>query len=64
MIQVKQFRKRHRIRVYGTDIPNPFCKFEDLEKKYGFQSYLGNTNFKRPTQIQMQAIPIILHVWI
>ncbi|CAJ0824040.1 13806_t:CDS:2, partial [Entrophospora sp. SA101] len=62
---VKEFRKRHRIRVYGTDIPNPFRKFESLEKKYEFQSYicrnLEKTNFKQPTPIQMQAIPILLH---
>ncbi|RIB25898.1 P-loop containing nucleoside triphosphate hydrolase protein [Gigaspora rosea] len=62
---VKKFRKRYRIRVYGTDIPNPFHSFSDLHNKYEFQPYLcknlDSAGYKQPTPIQMQAIPIILH---
>ncbi|CAI2169055.1 5511_t:CDS:10 [Funneliformis geosporum] len=39
-IEQEMFRKRHRIRVYGTDIPNPFGSFDELESKYDFQSYI------------------------
>ncbi|CAG8776108.1 7470_t:CDS:10, partial [Gigaspora margarita] len=62
---VKKFRKRHRICVYGTDIPNPFHSFSDLHNIYEFQPYLcknlDSAGYKQPTPIQMQAIPIILH---
>ncbi|CAG8529389.1 10320_t:CDS:10 [Funneliformis mosseae] len=65
MDDVKMFRKRHRIRVYGTDIPNPFGSFDELESKYEFQSYicknLKNFSYIKPTSIQMQAIPIMIH---
>ncbi|CAG8576898.1 4770_t:CDS:10, partial [Diversispora eburnea] len=56
---IKMFRKRHKIRVYGTDIPNPFGSFKDLETQYNFQSYLirnlESSTYKQPTPIQMQA---------
>ncbi|CAG8593082.1 19455_t:CDS:10, partial [Racocetra persica] len=62
---VKMFRKRHRIRVYGTDIPNPFHSFSDLYNIYGFQQYLcknlESAGYKKPTPVQMQTVPIILH---
>ncbi|CAG8460372.1 5947_t:CDS:10, partial [Cetraspora pellucida] len=62
---VKMFRKRHRIRVYGTDIPNPFHSFSDLYNIYGFQLYLcknlESAGYKNPTPVQMQTVPIILH---
>ncbi|RIA95792.1 P-loop containing nucleoside triphosphate hydrolase protein [Glomus cerebriforme] len=59
------FRKRFRIHTYGTDIPNPFSSFDDLESKYDFQPYicknLRNSAYEKPTPIQMQAIPIMIH---
>ncbi|RHZ62739.1 hypothetical protein Glove_335g41 [Diversispora epigaea] len=62
---IKMFRKRHKIRVYGTDIPNPFGSFKDLETQYNFQSYLirnlESSAYKQPTPIQMQAVPIMLY---
>ncbi|PKK79361.1 P-loop containing nucleoside triphosphate hydrolase protein [Rhizophagus irregularis] len=65
MDDVKSFRKRHRIHIYGTDIPNPFSSFDDLESKYNFQPYicknLKNSAYEKPTPIQMQAIPIMIH---
>ncbi|PKY37747.1 P-loop containing nucleoside triphosphate hydrolase protein [Rhizophagus irregularis] len=65
MDDVKSFRKRHRIHIYGTDIPNPFSSFDDLGSKYNFQPYicknLKNSAYEKPTPIQMQAIPIMIH---
>ncbi|KAG0239761.1 RNA-dependent ATPase rok1 [Actinomortierella wolfii] len=59
------FRSQLKIRVYGTDIPNPFKSFEGLCKQYQLAPYLqrniADAGFKKPTPIQMQAIPVILH---
>ncbi|KAJ3013120.1 RNA-dependent ATPase rok1 [Thoreauomyces humboldtii] len=59
------FRRENRIRVYGTDIPNPLRTFDELVPRFKIRSYLtrnlaavGHTT---PTPIQMQSIPIMLH---
>ncbi|KAG0316283.1 DEAD (Asp-Glu-Ala-Asp) box polypeptide 52 [Dissophora globulifera] len=63
--QLALFRNLLKIRVYGTDIPNPFRSFEGLAKQYQLDPYLQRnilaSGFKKPTPIQMQAIPIVLH---
>lgn len=64
--QLSLFRSHLKIKVYGTDIPNPFRSFDGLAKQYKLEPYLERnilaSGFKKPTPIQMQAIPIILHV--
>lgn len=64
--QLSLFRSHLKIKVYGTDIPNPFRSFSGLAKQYKLEPYLERnilgSGFKKPTPIQMQAIPIILHV--
>ncbi|KAJ3171120.1 RNA-dependent ATPase rok1 [Geranomyces variabilis] len=59
------FRKQHRIRVYGTDIPNPLRSFAELTPRFKVRSYLARNlaaaGYVTPTSIQMQAIPIMLH---
>ncbi|KAF9897032.1 DEAD (Asp-Glu-Ala-Asp) box polypeptide 52 [Lobosporangium transversale] len=63
--QLSLFRNHLKIRVYGTDIPNPFRSFDELAKQYQVEPYLQRnilaSGFKKPTPIQMQAIPVILH---
>ncbi|GJJ73878.1 ATP-dependent RNA helicase DDX52/ROK1 [Entomortierella parvispora] len=63
--QLSLFRNHLKIRVYGTDIPNPFKSFDGLAKQYQLDPYLQRnilgSGFKKPTPIQMQAIPVILH---
>ncbi|KAF9538251.1 RNA-dependent ATPase rok1 [Mortierella hygrophila] len=63
--QLSLFRSHLKIKVYGTDIPNPFRSFNGLAKQYKLEPYLERnilaSGFKKPTPIQMQAIPIILH---
>ncbi|KAF9200455.1 RNA-dependent ATPase rok1 [Haplosporangium sp. Z 27] len=63
--QLGLFRNHLKIKVYGTDIPNPFRSFEGLAKQYQLEPYLQRnilgSGFKKPTPIQMQAIPVILH---
>ncbi|KAJ3159821.1 RNA-dependent ATPase rok1 [Geranomyces michiganensis] len=59
------FRKQHRIRVYGTDIPHPLRSFAELTPRFKVRSYLARNlaaaGYVTPTSIQMQAVPIMLH---
>ncbi|KAF9366333.1 RNA-dependent ATPase rok1 [Mortierella sp. NVP85] len=63
--QLALFRSHLKIKVYGTDIPNPFRSFEGLAKQYQLDPYLQRnilaSGFKKPTPIQMQAVPVVLH---
>ncbi|KAI9275419.1 P-loop containing nucleoside triphosphate hydrolase protein, partial [Phascolomyces articulosus] len=63
--QATAFRKSKRIRVYGTDIPNPFSTFEDLSTYHNLKPLLykniRKSKYASPTPIQTQSIPIILH---
>ncbi|KAK9766840.1 RNA-dependent ATPase rok1 [Basidiobolus ranarum] len=63
--EAAQFRKTFKIKVYGDDIPNPFRSFPDLFKQHGLRPFLKKNleqaGFKKPTPIQMQSVPIMLH---
>ncbi|KAL7333000.1 RNA-dependent ATPase rok1 [Mucor circinelloides] len=64
--EAKEFRKQHKIKVYGTDVPNPFRTFEDLASPaYNLDPILYNNlmtvKYTTPTPVQMQSIPIMLH---
>lgn len=66
MEEAKEFRKQHKIKVYGTDVPNPFRTFEDLASPaYNLNPILYrnlmNIKYKTPTPVQMQSIPIMLN---
>ncbi|KAL0085174.1 P-loop containing nucleoside triphosphate hydrolase protein [Phycomyces blakesleeanus] len=61
----KAFRKESQIRVYGSDVPNPFRTFEDLASPpYNLNPTiyrnLMQSEYKTPTAIQMQSVPIML----
>lgn len=63
--EAKDFRKQHRIKVYGTDVPNPFRTFEDLASPaYNLSATLYKNlmtaKYNTPTPVQMQSIPIML----
>ncbi|KAJ3130171.1 RNA-dependent ATPase rok1 [Nowakowskiella sp. JEL0407] len=62
---VQAFRKKNRIKVYGSDVPNPIQNFGDLIHKYKIRNYLQQNlvelSYSEPTSIQMQTIPILLH---
>jgi ATP-dependent RNA helicase DDX52/ROK1 len=65
--EAQEFRKQHRIRIYGDDVPNPFRKFANLSTPYyNIRPYirrnLKENGFDEPTPIQMQSIPIIMKV--
>lgn len=64
--QVTHFRRVHKIYVTGSDIPDPMEKFEQLVTDYTVkQTLLDNIHklgYSLPTPIQMQAVPLMLHV--
>ncbi|KAJ3285141.1 RNA-dependent ATPase rok1, partial [Blyttiomyces sp. JEL0837] len=63
--EVDIFRKEHKIRVQGTDVPNPFKTFPSLFQRFQLRTYLrrnlSTLGYTQPTPIQMQSIPIVLH---
>jgi len=66
MLQVNHFRNQHHIHVYGTDIPTPVATFDQLQTEYSIDarimSNMQSMGFHTPTVIEMQAIPVMLHV--
>ena len=60
------FRKLYRIKTSGTDVPAPVASFLDLESLQSLpedvKSNLRTLEFKTPTPIQSQAVPIMLQV--
>ncbi|XP_072909450.1 probable ATP-dependent RNA helicase DDX52 [Hemitrygon akajei] len=63
--KINKFRRKHRIYVDGTDIPEPVATFEQLRQEYKVHpkiiQHMQEAGFQLPTPIQMQAIPIMLH---
>ncbi|KAI9208868.1 P-loop containing nucleoside triphosphate hydrolase protein [Polychytrium aggregatum] len=63
--EVNAFRKEHKIKVYGSDVPTPFRTFKELSVRFKFRRYLQQNledgQYNAPTPIQMQAIPIMCH---
>ncbi|KAI8052473.1 P-loop containing nucleoside triphosphate hydrolase protein [Syncephalis plumigaleata] len=62
--EVEDFRIKHRIKVYGTDIPRPFQAFSEVEQQFKMEPFLLNNlrrlGYKQPTPVQMQCAPITL----
>ncbi|XP_071789944.1 probable ATP-dependent RNA helicase DDX52 [Asterias amurensis] len=63
--QINAFRRTQKIHVRGTDIPDPVGTFSQLQSEYNLHSdiieNIHRAGFVVPTQIQMQAIPVMLH---
>ncbi|KAL1232317.1 putative ATP-dependent RNA helicase [Trichinella spiralis] len=59
---VQEVRRKHRIFVFGDDIPPPCCSFEELYALLvpKLVQNVKALNFCAPTPIQMQAIPVLL----
>ena len=64
--QANALRNAHKIYVSGADIPDAVASFDDLYKHYLLPSYLQRNittaGYLTPTPIQMQTIPLMLHV--
>ncbi|XP_048413058.2 probable ATP-dependent RNA helicase DDX52 isoform X2 [Stegostoma tigrinum] len=63
--KINKIRRKHRIHVDGTDIPEPIVTFEQLHQEYNLHpkiiQNIQEAGFQMPTPIQMQAIPVMLH---
>lgn len=61
----KAHRKHHRIKVTGDDVPLPIASFDDLVTRFDLHKHLRKNlehgGFGRPTPIQSEAIPMLLH---
>lgn len=64
--QANAFRNAHKIYVSGADVPDAVGTFSDLYEHYSLPSYLQRNitaaGYLQPTPVQMQAIPLMLHV--
>lgn len=62
--EINSFRNRLQIRVKGNVIPCPSSTFYDMKISKGIKSIIlkniESSNWKEPTPVQMQAIPILL----
>ncbi|XP_070579041.1 probable ATP-dependent RNA helicase DDX52 isoform X2 [Ptychodera flava] len=63
--KVTAFRRKRKIHVYGTDVPDPVVSFQQFKKQYNVNPILmrniESVGFESPTPIQMQAIPLMVH---
>ncbi|KNE65011.1 hypothetical protein AMAG_10677 [Allomyces macrogynus ATCC 38327] len=61
---VQDFRRTHRIKVDGVDVPAPTQSFRDLRDTYAIRDHVArnvrSAGYTSPTPIQMQAMPLIL----
>ena len=55
---------KDKIHVIGEDIPDPIDSFEQMKELYDlddvFMENLEKAHFKKPTPVQMQAIPLMM----
>ncbi|KYQ89533.1 putative RNA helicase [Tieghemostelium lacteum] len=63
-MEMNKIRNRNRIKVEGTDIPDPLTDFEQLYSRFKVKKYLcrniSDLKYQEPSPIQMQTIPILL----
>lgn len=61
----EKLKSQDRIHVIGEDIPEPIDSFEKMKKLYNLDEFLmdnlNKANFKKPTPVQMQAIPLMMN---
>ena len=66
LLQANAFRNAHKIYVSGPDVPDAVGSFAELQESYKLPTYLRRNitaaGYTQPTPIQMQAIPLMLHV--
>lgn len=56
----------NHVHVHGTDIPDPVETFEQLKIEYKIHpriiENIETVGYIKPTPIQVQAMPVMLHV--
>ena len=59
-----KLKSQDRIHVIGEDIPDAIDSFEKMKESYNlnslFMDNLSKAGFKKPTPVQMQAIPLMM----
>ena len=64
--KINQLRVEKKIKVHGTDVPDPLTSFQQLDNVYHLKKHLVDnvleSGYTEPTPIQMQSIPIMLAV--
>eukprot|EP01036_Dinobryon_divergens_P044838 gene44838-59848_t len=62
--EVNSFRNRLQIRVKGSNVPTPNSTFQEMDINKEIKSIIlqniENSEWKEPTPIQMQAIPVLI----
>ncbi|KAG1672548.1 putative ATP-dependent RNA helicase DDX52 [Nymphon striatum] len=62
--EMNHFRNVNKIKVTGSDIPDPSPTFENMQQLYKISKIVSqnilNEEYKKPTPIQMQAIPVMI----
>ncbi|KAF2077781.1 hypothetical protein CYY_000902 [Polysphondylium violaceum] len=62
--EMATLRQKNKIKVEGTDIPDPFTDFSQLGERFKMRQYLlkniAEAGYKEPSPIQMQTIPTLL----
>ena len=57
--EINALRKKMKIKVDGSDVPEPLRGFGDLSSHYGLPEFLPENiaaaGYKEPTRIQMQV---------
>ncbi|XP_042910700.1 probable ATP-dependent RNA helicase DDX52 [Parasteatoda tepidariorum] len=63
--EVTHFRRVNKIYVVGDDVPDPMEAFDQLISDYDVSPLLLENimklNYSKPTPIQMQAVPLMIH---
>lgn len=63
---MRHLRNKCHIHTSGTDIPDPLRSFEELKTEFGVEDVIlrniVNQDYKEPTGIQRQAIPVMMQV--
>ncbi|KAL4237336.1 DEAD (Asp-Glu-Ala-Asp) box polypeptide 52 [Mactra antiquata] len=63
--QINHLRNLNRVHAHGSDVPDPVESFDQLKTEYNIHSRIiqniETVGYKKPTPIQIQAIPVMLH---
>ncbi len=64
--QISHIRHKYHIHIHGSDVPDPTETFQQMHDEYGLHKQilenLETAGFTKPTPVQIQAVPVMLHV--
>lgn len=66
--QLRHIRNKNKIHVHGQDVANPVTSFDQLKEEFNLHprilENIQKSNYTSPTPIQMQAIPVMMQVYL